>query len=153
MDDARRDDTDRTRSSRGSRSFIEFARLLASDGDFSRSERIAVLARLIPDQNRALVTRFFLMLTLSVTIAVMGLVANSVAGVSGAGVIGDGFIGDGVIGDGIVGDGVIGDGIIGDGDIGAGVIGDGDIGGGDGMLGEKAAMGEPGGAAVAGLGE
>ena len=84
MADERRDGTERARSSRGSRSFIEFARLLASDGDFSRSERIAVLSRLIPDQNRALVTRFFLMLTLSVTIAVMGLVANSVAVVIGA---------------------------------------------------------------------
>jgi uncharacterized hydrophobic protein (TIGR00271 family) len=78
------DDTPRQRSSRGSRSFIEFARLLASDGDFTRTERVAVLGRLIPDQNRALVTRFFLMLTLSVTIAVMGLVADSVAVVIGA---------------------------------------------------------------------
>ncbi|MEY2975632.1 MAG: hypothetical protein RIR49_2052 [Actinomycetota bacterium] len=78
------DDSPRTTSARGSRSFIEFARLLASDGDFSRSERIAVLTRLIPDQNRALITRFFLMLTLSVTIAVMGLVADSVAVVIGA---------------------------------------------------------------------
>ena len=48
-----------------------------------RDERIEVLKRLIPDQDRKWLVRFFLMLTLSVTIAVMGL-ANSVAVVIGA---------------------------------------------------------------------
>ncbi len=70
--------------SRPNRSLVEFSRLLADDDNFDRSERIEVLKRLIPDQDRRWLTRFFLMLTLSVTIAVMGLAANSVAVVIGA---------------------------------------------------------------------
>lgn len=67
-----------------SRSAREFARLLSEHGHFEHGERVAVLQRLIPEQNRRSLVRFFLMLTLSVTIAVMGLAANSVAVVIGA---------------------------------------------------------------------
>lgn len=65
-------------------SLVQFARLLASDGTFDRAERIEVLRRLIPDQSRASVWRFGMLLTLSVLIAVMGLIANSAAVVIGA---------------------------------------------------------------------
>ena len=69
---------------RRNRSLVEFSRLFADDERFDRDERIEVLKRLIPDQDRKWLVRFFLMLTLSVTIAVMGLAANSVAVVIGA---------------------------------------------------------------------
>ena len=69
---------------RRNRSLVEFSRLFADDERFDRDERIEVLKRLIPDQDRKWLIRFFLMLTLSVTIAVMGLAANSVAVVIGA---------------------------------------------------------------------
>lgn len=69
---------------RRNRSLVEFSRLFAYDERFDRDERIEVLKRLIPDQDRKWLIRFFLMLTLSVTIAVMGLAANSVAVVIGA---------------------------------------------------------------------
>ena len=69
---------------RPNRSLVEFSRLFNDDEHFDRSERIEVLKRLIPDQDRKWLVRFFLMLTLSVTIAVMGLAANSVAVVIGA---------------------------------------------------------------------
>ncbi|MEC9225342.1 MAG: DUF389 domain-containing protein [Actinomycetota bacterium] len=69
---------------RRNRSLVEFSRLFADDERFDRDERIEVLKRLIPDQDQKWLVRFFLMLTLSVTIAVMGLAANSVAVVIGA---------------------------------------------------------------------
>ncbi len=69
---------------RRNRSLVEFSRLFADDERFDRDERIEVLKRLIPDQDRKWLIRIFLMLTLSVTIAVMGLAANSVAVVIGA---------------------------------------------------------------------
>lgn len=69
---------------RPNRSLVEFSRLFNDDERFDRNERIDVLKRLIPDQDRKWLVRFFLMLTLSVTIAVMGLAANSVAVVIGA---------------------------------------------------------------------
>ncbi|MEL0284292.1 MAG: TIGR00341 family protein, partial [Ilumatobacter sp.] len=62
----------------------EFAHLLISDGRYERSERLEILARLIPPQTRQTTIRFMFMLGLSVTIAVMGLAANSVAVVIGA---------------------------------------------------------------------
>ena len=62
----------------------EFAHLLVSDGRYERSERLEILARLIPPQTRRTTVRFMFMLGLSVTIAVMGLVADSVAVVIGA---------------------------------------------------------------------
>ena len=62
----------------------DLGHLLVSDGRFERSERLEILARLIPPQTRRTTTRFMFMLGLSVTIAVMGLAANSVAVVIGA---------------------------------------------------------------------
>jgi uncharacterized hydrophobic protein (TIGR00271 family) len=62
----------------------DYAHLLTDDGRFARDERLKIMARLLPPQNRLLAVRYLLMLTLSVTIAVMGLAANSVAVVIGA---------------------------------------------------------------------
>lgn len=58
--------------------------LLQDNGRLDRTEQLRILSVLLPAQNRAAVVRFFLMLTLSVTIAVMGLAANSAAVVIGA---------------------------------------------------------------------
>ena len=67
-----------------SRSFLEFVRAVSADGTLDRKERIEVLQRLIPDVDRGAVTRFSVLLALSVTIAVMGLATNSAAVVIGA---------------------------------------------------------------------
>lgn len=67
-----------------SRSFLEFVRAVSADGVLDRNERIEVLQRLIPDVDRGAVTRFSVLLALSVTIAVMGLVTDSAAVVIGA---------------------------------------------------------------------
>jgi uncharacterized hydrophobic protein (TIGR00271 family) len=61
-----------------------YAHLLRDDGRLDRSEQLRIMALLLPEQNRKSVVRFMLMLTLSVTIAVMGLAANSAAVVIGA---------------------------------------------------------------------
>jgi uncharacterized hydrophobic protein (TIGR00271 family) len=73
--------TDRERSSG---SLVSFAKMLADDGTFDRAERMEVLRKMLPDQDRAAIWRFGMLLTLSVLIAVMGLVANSAAVVIGA---------------------------------------------------------------------
>ncbi len=65
-------------------SFIEFVRAVSADGTLDRRERIEVLQRLIPDVDRAALIRFGVLLSLSVTIAVMGLVTDSAAVVIGA---------------------------------------------------------------------
>lgn len=62
----------------------EIARLMASQGRFTLEERRRILGILLPPQTRQLVTRFFIMLALSVAVAVMGLTANSAAVVIGA---------------------------------------------------------------------
>ncbi len=67
-----------------SKSFLEFVRAVSADGNLDRNERIEVLQRLIPDVDRDAVTRFSVLLALSVTIAVMGLVTDSAAVVIGA---------------------------------------------------------------------
>ncbi len=58
--------------------------LLDEHGHLDRDEQLRILALLLPSQNRKMVVRFGLMLTLSVTIAVMGLAADSAAVVIGA---------------------------------------------------------------------
>lgn len=73
--------TDRERSSG---SLVSFAKMLSDDGTFDRAERMEVLRKMLPDQDRAAIWRFGMLLTLSVLIAVMGLVANSAAVVIGA---------------------------------------------------------------------
>ncbi|MCP4958344.1 MAG: DUF389 domain-containing protein [Actinomycetia bacterium] len=55
-----------------------------SDGRFTPSERRAVMARLLPREGRGAVRRYGVMLLLSVTIAAVGLAANSAAVVIGA---------------------------------------------------------------------
>jgi len=60
------------------------AHLLGDDGHLDRDEQLRIMALLLPEQNRKLVVRFGVMLTLSVTIAVMGLAADSAAVVIGA---------------------------------------------------------------------
>ncbi len=62
----------------------EYHHLLRDDGRLDRDEQLRIFATLLPPQNRSSVARFALMLTLSVTIAVMGLAANSTAVVIGA---------------------------------------------------------------------
>ena len=61
-----------------------YGHLLRDDGRLDREEQMRIMARLLPAQNRTMVLRFGLMLTLSVTIAVMGLAADSAAVVIGA---------------------------------------------------------------------
>lgn len=61
-----------------------YAHLLRDDGHLDRDEQMRIMQTLLPAQNRGYVVRFGLMLTLSVTIAVMGLAANSAAVVIGA---------------------------------------------------------------------
>jgi uncharacterized hydrophobic protein (TIGR00271 family) len=61
-----------------------YAHLLRDDGRLDRHEQLRIMALLLPEQNRKSVVRFMLMLTLSVTIAVMGLAADSAAVVIGA---------------------------------------------------------------------
>lgn len=61
-----------------------YAHLLRDDGHLDRDEQMRIMQLLLPPQNRASVVRFALMLTLSVTIAVMGLAADSAAVVIGA---------------------------------------------------------------------
>ena len=61
-----------------------YGHLLRDDGRLDREEQMRIMALLLPPQNRKLVLRFWLMLTLSVTIAVMGLAADSAAVVIGA---------------------------------------------------------------------
>ena len=61
-----------------------YGHLLRDDGRLDRDEQMRIMALLLPPQNRKLVLRFWLMLTLSVTIAVMGLAADSAAVVIGA---------------------------------------------------------------------
>lgn len=62
----------------------EFADLLLDDGRLDRSEQLKIMEKLLPAQSRRSATRFFFMLSLSVTIAVMGLTADSAAVVIGA---------------------------------------------------------------------
>lgn len=61
-----------------------YAHLLRDDGRLDRTEQLRIMSLLLPEQNRKSVIRFGLMLTLSVTIAVMGLAADSAAVVIGA---------------------------------------------------------------------
>ncbi len=61
-----------------------YAHLLREDGRLDHDEQLRIMALLLPEQNRRSVVRFALMLTLSVTIAVMGLAADSAAVVIGA---------------------------------------------------------------------
>jgi uncharacterized hydrophobic protein (TIGR00271 family) len=61
-----------------------YAHLLRDDGRLDREEQLRIMALLLPEQNRKTVVRFSLMLMLSVTIAVMGLAADSAAVVIGA---------------------------------------------------------------------
>ena len=61
-----------------------YADLLRDDGRLDHDEQLRIMALLLPAQNRQSVVRFALMLTLSVTIAVMGLAADSAAVVIGA---------------------------------------------------------------------
>ena len=61
-----------------------YAHLLRDDGRLDREEQLRIMTLLLPPQNRSSTLRFLLMLTLSVTIAVMGLAANSAAVVIGA---------------------------------------------------------------------
>lgn len=61
-----------------------YAHLLLDDGRLDRDEQLRIMSLLLPEQNRRSVVRFSLMLMLSVTIAVMGLAANSAAVVIGA---------------------------------------------------------------------
>ncbi|MDW3215124.1 MAG: DUF389 domain-containing protein [Ilumatobacteraceae bacterium] len=63
---------------------VEYDHLLLDDGHLDREEQQRIFSLLLPNQNRRSVVRFLLMLTLSVTIAVMGLAANSAAVVIGA---------------------------------------------------------------------
>lgn len=63
----------------------EYEAIFHDDDDrLDRNERLRILDILLPEQDRAAVVRFMLMLALSVTIAVMGLAANSAAVVIGA---------------------------------------------------------------------
>jgi uncharacterized hydrophobic protein (TIGR00271 family) len=62
----------------------EFDQLIDDEGHLDRTEQLRIMATLLPAQNRKSIVRFALMLTLSVTIAVMGLAANSAAVVIGA---------------------------------------------------------------------
>lgn len=62
----------------------QYERLFADDGRLDRDERLRILDVLLPVQNRSAVVGFTSMLMLSVTIAVMGLAANSAAVVIGA---------------------------------------------------------------------
>ena len=62
----------------------EFDDLIDAEGHLDRAEQMRIMALLLPGQNRKAVVRFMLMLTLSVTIAVMGLAADSAAVVIGA---------------------------------------------------------------------
>lgn len=62
----------------------DFHDLLREDGRLDRDEQLRIMQLLLPAQHRAAVIRFGLMLTLSVTIAVMGLAADSAAVVIGA---------------------------------------------------------------------
>lgn len=62
----------------------QYADLLRDDGRLDRDEQMRIMQLLLPPQNRTAVVRFWLMLTLSVTIAVMGLAADSAAVVIGA---------------------------------------------------------------------
>jgi uncharacterized hydrophobic protein (TIGR00271 family) len=63
---------------------VEYDHLLLDNGRFDHDEQQRIFSLLLPNQNRRSITRFLLMLTLSVTIAVMGLAANSAAVVIGA---------------------------------------------------------------------
>jgi uncharacterized hydrophobic protein (TIGR00271 family) len=63
---------------------VDYDHLLLDNGRFDRDEQQRIFSLLLPSQSRRSVTRFMLMLTLSVTIAVMGLAANSAAIVIGA---------------------------------------------------------------------
>ena len=58
--------------------------LVRADGHLDPDEQLRIMHLLLPPQNRGAVVRFGLMLTLSVTIAVMGLAADSAAVVIGA---------------------------------------------------------------------
>jgi len=58
--------------------------LLRDDGRLDREEQLRIMQLLLPPQHRAATLRFMLMITLSVTIAVMGLAADSAAVVIGA---------------------------------------------------------------------
>lgn len=63
---------------------LRYLDLLSDDGHLDRDEQLRIMQLLLPPQNRGSVVRFALMLTLSVTIAVMGLAADSAAVVIGA---------------------------------------------------------------------
>ncbi len=65
-------------------SLPKYPQLLRDDGHLDYDEQIRILEILLPDQNRRSVVRFTIMLVLSVTIATMGLAANSGAVVIGA---------------------------------------------------------------------
>jgi uncharacterized hydrophobic protein (TIGR00271 family) len=66
------------------RGSADYSHILRDDGHLDRDEQMRIMQLLLPAQNRAAVVRFGLMLTLSVTIAVMGLAADSAAVVIGA---------------------------------------------------------------------
>jgi uncharacterized hydrophobic protein (TIGR00271 family) len=61
-----------------------YSHLLRDDGRLDRDEQLRIMQLLLPRQNRSATLRFMVMVTLSVTIAVMGLAANSAAVVIGA---------------------------------------------------------------------
>ena len=61
-----------------------YVALVHADGRLDADEQLRIMHLLLPPQNRGAVLRFGLMLTLSVTIAVMGLAADSAAVVIGA---------------------------------------------------------------------